>query len=173
MPHEKPAGLPILSCPESAAPVCRVNGRRRRPHREDLAPGEVLCQFCPGKCCRYLALVIETPTERSDYEYMRWYLLHHQAAVFTEDGHWYLLVYNPCKHLTAENRCGIYDDRPAICRQYTTVDCEYEDLWVYDQYFELPEQVDEYAEAVLGKPRKGKGIRSPRPAVVAAAATGS
>jgi hypothetical protein len=35
-------------------------------------------------------------------------------------------------------------------REYTTDDCEYEDDWVYDQYFETAEQVEEYMEAMLG-----------------------
>jgi Fe-S-cluster containining protein len=162
MPRKRPAVPVVLDPLGKAVPACGANGRRRKPHREDLAPGEVLCQFCPAKCCRYFALPIETPTEWSDFEYMRWYLLHYRAAVFTEDGSWYLLVYSPCKHLGEDDRCAIYDDRPAICRQYKTVNCEYEDEWVYDQYFEVPEQVEEYAEAVLGKPRKGRGIRSRR-----------
>ncbi|MHB0939205.1 MAG: YkgJ family cysteine cluster protein [Armatimonadota bacterium] len=24
----------------------------------------------------------------------------------------------PCRHLTAEHRCGIYPDRPPVCRNY-------------------------------------------------------
>jgi Fe-S-cluster containining protein len=159
MPKESPSATPHPS--PTARPAS--NGRRRKPHREDLEPGEVLCQFCPAKCCRYFALPIDTPTEWSDFEYMRWYLLHYRAAVFTEDGSWYLLVYSPCQHHGEDNRCAIYDDRPPICRQYKTKDCEYEDECVYDQYFEVPEQVEEYAEAVLGKPRKGRGIRSLKP----------
>jgi hypothetical protein len=43
------------------------------------------------------------------------------------------------------------------------VDCEYEDDWVYDHYFETSEQVEEYAEAVLG-PRDGGTLRSRKPA---------
>jgi Fe-S-cluster containining protein len=105
-------------------------------------------------------LPIETPTEWADFEYIRWYLLHHRAAVFTEDGDWYLLVYSTCKHLREDNLCAIYHDRPAVCRQYSTKDCEYEDDWVYDQYFEVPQQVEEYAEALSLKPRRGGGIRS-------------
>ena len=83
-------------------------------------------------------------------------------AVFLEDGDWYLLVHNRCKHLDDDNRCLQYETRPQICRDYSNKKCEYEDDWVYDHYFEAPEQVEEYAEAVLG-PRKGRGIRSPKP----------
>ena len=131
----------------------------KKPHREELKPGECLCSYCPAKCCKYFALPIETPTDWDDYEYIRWFLLHDRAAIFTEKGDWYLLVYTTCKHLGEDHRCGIYEQRPNVCRDYSTVDCEYEDDWVYDQYFETSEQIAEYAEAVLGPP-SGRGLRS-------------
>lgn len=134
---------------------------KMKPRREELLPSECLCTHCPAKCCRYFALPIETPTEWGDFEYIRWFLFHERAAVFTEKGDWYLLVYTKCKHLRDDNLCAIYDDRPQICRDYSTVDCEYEEDWVYDQYFETSEQVEEYAEAVLG-PRDGRGLRGKR-----------
>jgi len=121
-----------------------------RPRREDLGPGEVLCHHCPAKCCRYFALPLDTPTDWEDFEFIRWFLLHERAAVFTEEGDWYLLVHNPCKMLGDDNLCRAYETRPQICRDYTTDKCEYDDHWVYDRYFETPEQVFEYAEAVLG-----------------------
>jgi Fe-S-cluster containining protein len=135
---------------------------RTKPRREDLQPGESLCDHCTAKCCRYFALPIDTPTERQDFDYIRWYLLHHGATVFVDEGTWYLLVYSTCRHLQADHRCGIYEVRPQICRDYTTDNCEYEDDWVYDQYFETPEQVEEYIEVVL-LPKRGASIRSPRP----------
>jgi Fe-S-cluster containining protein len=133
----------------------------RKPHREQLPRGANLCDYCSAKCCRYFALPIETPTEFSDFEYIRWYLLHDGAAVFIEDGVWYLMVYSTCKHLQDDNRCGIYETRPEICRGYSTKNCEYEDDWVYEHYFETAEQVQEYAEAVLAP--KARNIRSPKP----------
>jgi Fe-S-cluster containining protein len=135
---------------------------RTKPRREDLKPEESLCDHCSAKCCRYFALPIEEPTTRQDFDFIRWYLLHEGATIFTEEGSWYLLVYAKCKHLQDDNRCGIYYTRPQICRDYSTVNCEYEDDWVYDRYFETPEQVEEYAEAVLGPEVKGE-IRSARP----------
>ena len=133
-----------------------------KPRREEIPADENLCEYCTAKCCRYFALPIETPTEWRDFEFIRWYLLHGQASVFTEDGDWYLMVHTVCKHLQSDHRCGIYDTRPQICREYTTDNCEYEDDWTYDQYFETPEQIYEYAEAILPTPR-GKGIRSRKP----------
>lgn len=136
--------------------------KKEKPARDQLKPGEVLCAYCAGKCCRYFALPIDSPTSRKDFEYIRWYLLHEQATVFTEDEDWYLLVHTKCKHLLEDNRCGAYETRPQICRDYSTDNCEYEDEWCYERYFETPEQVHEYTEAVLQKP--GRDIRSPQPA---------
>jgi len=135
---------------------------KKRPRREDIGTDEVLCSYCPAKCCCYFALPIDTPDSWEDFEFIRWYLLHQRATVFIEDDCWYLLVHNRCKHLGDDNLCGIYETRPQICRDYTTVNCEYEDEWVYDHYWETPEQIEEYAEAVLG-PRPGRIFRSPRP----------
>jgi len=125
---------------------------RRLPkklRREDLPLGDCLCNHCTAKCCKYFALPIETPTTRQDFDYIRWYLLHGDATVFIEDGDWYLLVHTRCKHLRKDHRCGIYATRPQICRDYTIENCEYEDDYVYDHYFETSEQVEEYVEAVL------------------------
>lgn len=138
---------------------------RNKPRREELNPGDALCDHCTAKCCRYFALPIEKPTTRQDFDYVRWYLLHEGATIFTEDGDWYLLVYAKCRHLQDDHRCGIYTTRPQICRDYSTDNCEYEDDWVYDRYFETPEQVEEYAEAVLPPETPGQ-IRSPRPALL-------
>lgn len=138
---------------------------RKKPSREELEPGEYPCEYCTGKCCRYFALPIETPTNRKDFDYIRWYLLHDRATVFTEDEDWYLLVHTRCKHLQPDNRCAMYETRPKICRDYKMDNCEYEDDWTYERYFETPEQVEEYMDAVLPK-KPGKSIRSPKPALL-------
>lgn len=133
--------------------------------REDLKPGQFLCEFCTAKCCRYFALPIETPTTRADFDFIRWYLLHEAATVFIEDDTWYLLVHTVCKHLRPDNLCGIYDTRPEICREYSTDNCEYEDGFVYDRYFETSEQIAEYMEAVF-PPDDGGSIRGPKPPLI-------
>jgi uncharacterized protein len=130
---------------------------RRKPRKEDVSPDD-LCNHCSAKCCRYFALAIDTPEDWQDFDYIRWYLLHERAAVFIEDKSWYLLVDNPCKHLGDDNLCGIYETRPQICRDYTTADCEYDDDFTYDLYWDTPEQVEEYALKLLG-PRKNKSVR--------------
>jgi Fe-S-cluster containining protein len=129
--------------------------------RKDVPKDKVLCEYCTAKCCRYFAMPIEGPEEFTDFEFMRWFLLHERATVFKEDEDWYLLVHTVCRHLQDDNRCGIYDTRPQVCRDYSTKDCEYEDDWTYDFYFERPEQVAEYTEAVIQE--KGRSIRSAKP----------
>lgn len=151
-------GAPAAGLPAAAREV----EPRRKPRRQDIPAGKCLCDYCTAKCCRYFALPMDTPTTWKDFENIRWFLLHDRAAVFVEDEVWYILVHTKCRHLRDDNLCGIYHTRPQICRDYSTKNCEYEDDWVYDHYWELPEQVEEYAEAVLG-PRRGGSFRSPRP----------
>ncbi len=137
---------------------------RPKLRRHDFPKHTVLCEHCYAKCCRYFALPIDKPETRTDFDYMRWFLLHRQASVFTDGDTWYLLVHTECKHLLPDHRCGIYETRPEICREYSMTDCEFDDDWLYDRYFETSEQVEEYAEAILPR-QAGESIRSPRPPV--------
>jgi uncharacterized protein len=133
-----------------------------RLSRDKVPPGDCLCDHCYAKCCRYFALAIDTPEEQRDFDFIRWYLLHDRATVFVDDDSWYLLVHTTCKHLRSDNRCGIYETRPQICRDYTTDACEFDDDGVYDKYFETAEQVVEYVEATLNHEDLAN-IRSPEP----------
>jgi len=147
---------------EASLPTFVAQKGRSKPRREDVPADEVLCMYCTAKCCRYFALPIDEPEDWKDFDYVRWYLMHERATTFIEEDQWYLLVHNKCKNLQDDNMCGIYETRPQICRDYTTDNCEYEDDWVYDHYWETHEQIEEYAEALLG-PRKNESFRSPRP----------
>jgi uncharacterized protein len=147
---------------DAATMTLPILDAKSRPRRDDLPKDANLCMYCTAKCCRYFALPIEEPEDWADFEYIRWYLLHERATVFREEEVWYLLVHNRCKNLRDDNLCAEYETRPQICRDYTTKNCEYDDDWVYDHYWETPEQVLEYAEAVLGPP-KGQSFRSPKP----------
>jgi Fe-S-cluster containining protein len=129
--------------------------RTPKIRREDLAPGACLCDHCTGKCCRYFSLPITTPTTWDDYDAIRWYLAHGRTLVYVEGATWYLVVLTRCRYLTRDDRCQIYLTRPRICREYTTAECEYDTDWTFEKVFETPEQIWEYAEAVL-PPRRRK-----------------
>ena len=113
---------------------------------------ECLCDRCTALCCRYFALGIDDPETPEDYDDIRWYLAHENVHVFIEDDDWYLSIQTRCQFLQDDNRCGIYEDRPKICREYTTDNCDY---WTgqydFQQYFTKPEQLEAYAQAVLGE----------------------
>ena len=130
--------------------------------KEDVPAGKSLCDYCTAKCCKYFALPVDPPENLQDLDFMRWFLLHDKASVFVEDDSWYMLVHTVCKHLQPDNRCGIYETRPQICRDYTTDNCEYDDDSVYEKYFETAEQVAEYAEATFGQEQFGC-VRTPEP----------
>lgn len=122
--------------------------------RAEVKPGEVLCSYCTARCCRYFAVPIDTPTTWDEYDNIRWFLMHGPMSIFVDDDVWYLVVNADCRHLQADNRCGIYETRPGICRTYSTKDCEYDNPFLYEKYFDTPEQIQEYAEAVLPPRRK-------------------
>ena len=131
--------------------------RAPKIRREDLEPGGCLCDHCTGKCCRYFSLPIATPRTWDDYDSIRWYLAHGRTLVYVEKKTWYLVVMTRCQYLTRDDRCAIYYNRPRICREYTTDECEYDDDWHFEKVFETPEQIWEYAEAVLPPRRRPKG----------------
>ena len=129
---------------------------KAKVNRKDLKPGEVLCDYCTAKCCRYFALPIDAPESREDFDHLRWYMIHGRVSLFVEEGTWYLMIHADCKYLLPDQRCGIYEERPKICGAYTTDDCEYDNDALYEKFFETPEQVWEYAEAVLPPRKKDK-----------------
>lgn len=143
--------------------------RDRKPfrvRRQDLRPDECLCDHCTAKCCRYFSLAISTPSTWDDYDEIRWYLAHGQTIVYVDKRTWYLLVMTRCKYLRRDNLCGIYADRPKVCREYTTADCEYDTDWTFEKVFEAPEQIWEYAEATLPPRRRRPRAEAPPPPVL-------
>ena len=122
-----------------------------------------LCDKCTGLCCRYMALPIETPEDRGDYDDIRWYLCHEDVTVFVEDDEWYINIKNKCKYLAKDdNRCLIYDKRPRICRGYKHDNCDLTDgEYDYELHFTSAEQMVEYIKIKFDnnkkeKPRKSK-----------------
>jgi len=107
---------------------------------------KALCRKCAGLCCRYIALPIETPTEKGDFDDIRWYLAHKGISVFVEKKSWYISVDNKCRHLIAKtHRCKIYDKRPRICRGHKNIDCEFsKDGYDYNLHFTNDRQMEEY-----------------------------
>ncbi len=107
---------------------------------------KVQCSKCAGLCCRYVALPIDEPKTRGDFDDIRWYLTHRGVMVFVEKKSWYISVDNTCRHLSRKDyKCKIYEKRPRICRGYKNVDCELsKEAYDYDLYFTNDRQMEEY-----------------------------
>ncbi len=108
---------------------------------------DILCKKCPGLCCKYIALPIETPEDKSDYDDIRWYLAHEGMSVFVEDDDWYINISSRCRYLNRDNLCDVYEHRPKICRKYTEESCDYHSGdYGYQLHFTSMEELDEYLE---------------------------
>ena len=125
-----------------------------------------LCDKCAGLCCRYIALPLENPEDREDYEDIRWYLCHEDVAVFVEDGEWYINVKNKCKYLCEkDSKCMMYEGRPKICRKYHTDDCEFtSDEYGYELHFTDDKQMAEYIKIKFDNNKTGKAKKKSKKA---------
>ena len=114
------------------------------------AEREYPCARCGAVCCKHVALEIDKPTDKQDYDYIRWYLLHGKVEVFTDQGKWYIKFETTCEKLLPNGRCGIYETRPSICRDYPPTDreCEFEGVepW-YDLRFTNVGEFEKYMDA--------------------------
>ncbi len=114
--------------------------------------GSVLCEHCAAACCRYLALPLDKPTNRRDYDDIRWYLLHENISVFVEDGDWFVQFPTRCKHIGPDNRCTLYETRPEICREYDFGQCDYSGTtYSYEHLFTHAKQIEEYYHRKTGR----------------------
>ncbi|NCC53062.1 MAG: hypothetical protein EOM20_17875 [Spartobacteria bacterium] len=77
------------------------------------------CHACDALCCRYVAIQIDKPTEKRDFDNIRWYLLHKNVQVFRDlEKDWFIEFITPCEQLGPDNACLVYDQRPRICREH-------------------------------------------------------
>jgi len=96
------------------------------------------CFGC-AKCCHYVAIEIDRPSTPKEYDYLVWYLIHPGVSVFVDwNGDWFVKFESRCRHLTPQGLCGIYEERPAICRDFDWQDCEMHvqdeppDKWIFE-----------------------------------------
>jgi len=71
------------------------------------------CDGCGGACCRFVVVAVgEMTADQRRWAEMRGPLdFKHEGAMA-----WRLPV--ACRNLTAAGRCGIYADRPDVCREF-------------------------------------------------------
>jgi len=85
------------------------------------------CDFCTNsKCCTYITQHIDTPRSKADFELLLWQVSHENIKVYQDSDGWFLLIDSSCSHLQPDGRCGIYENRPAICGEYSNDFCEFD-----------------------------------------------
>jgi Fe-S-cluster containining protein len=74
-----------------------------------------------------VAIEIDKPTCKRDYDQIRWYLLHDRVTVFVDhDGDWHVEFEADCSAVGPDHRCKAYEQRPRVCRDYPGGDEECE-----------------------------------------------
>lgn len=114
--------------------------------RIEITP-ENKCSFCKGsKCCTYITQKIPGPKSKHDFDHLLWQLAHQQVQLYRDSDGWYLLINHPCRFLQPDGRCGIYETRPQLCRDYTNDFCEYDQPAEegFDLFFPDYESLDAY-----------------------------
>ena len=86
------------------------------------------CGFCTNsKCCLYVTQAIDTPRSKQDFEHLLWQVSHGNVRIYKDEDGWYLLFETPCTHLRPGGLCGIYEQRPQVCRDYSNDHCEFDE----------------------------------------------
>lgn len=102
------------------------------------------CSFCTGSiCCTYVTQHLDTPRSKEDFRQLLWQVSHKNIKIYKDDDGWTLLVDGSCQHLQIDGGCGIYNERPEICRDHSNDYCEFDapsedgfDLY-FENYYDL------------------------------------
>lgn len=86
------------------------------------------CDRCTGSiCCTYVTQHIDAPRSRRDFELLLWHVSHEGVQAYKDEDGWFLMFESRCSHLLPGGRCGIYDQRPWICRDHSNEYCEFDE----------------------------------------------
>jgi hypothetical protein len=125
------------------------------------------CGRCPALCCHYVSTEIDPPTTAQDFDNIRWYLIHPGVQVYCEDdtGSWFVQFLSRCRYLQDDNRCGIYETRPQICRDLDPTLCEFAlgpgDRWLFTNIEEFDRWFQERDRLKKARAEKRPRGRSP------------
>lgn len=103
---DRPPSLPLYQEPK------RGRGRRKAS-----------CTAC-GLCCSYVAIEVDAPATVKEATQLLWYVYHEGVSLYDNDDEWMVQFDTTCIYLQPDYRCGIYETRPHICREFSEQDCE-------------------------------------------------
>ena len=82
------------------------------------------CTQC-GRCCTYVSIAINEPRTVRYATDVLWYLYHERVSVYRDgDGDWSVVFETRCRNLQGDLLCGVYAQRPVICREFDDRTCE-------------------------------------------------
>lgn len=107
---------------------------------------EIPCLSC-GHCCTYVAVGVNAPSTPRYATDVLWYLYHERVSVHRDvDGEWSVVFATRCRNLGVDLRCGVYVERPHICRVFDQSGCEVNAPDSRDLVFETPGQFLEFLQ---------------------------
>jgi Fe-S-cluster containining protein len=86
-------------------------------------PRKASCTAC-GLCCTYVAVEVDGPATVKQATLLLWYVYHENISLYVNADEWMVQFDTSCIHLQPDYRCGIYETRPHICREFSNQDCE-------------------------------------------------
>ena len=90
-------------------------------------PVENKCSRCHGStCCTYTTEALGTMRSIADFDHLLWQVSHEHVEAYKDEDGWFLLIRGSCEHLQPDGACGIYEQRPQVCRDYTNDWCEFD-----------------------------------------------
>ncbi|HKJ76549.1 MAG TPA: YkgJ family cysteine cluster protein [Gammaproteobacteria bacterium] len=104
------------------------------------------CGRCTGKCCTYVTQPLDTPRSMRDFDLLLWQVGHEGVEVYKDSDGWFLMFIGSCAHLQPDGRCGIYEERPLICREHSNDFCEFDSPAEdgFELYFTTYEEMQRY-----------------------------
>ncbi len=103
------------------------------------------CRNCPAICCKNLAMEIGKPANKKEVEDLKWQLQFDTVKVYIRKRRWHQLVEGRCMHLSDDNFCTIYNQRPKTCRNHNPPNCE-----KYGKFYEVilnnPDDLERYLD---------------------------
>jgi Fe-S-cluster containining protein len=82
------------------------------------------CTQC-AKCCTYVAVPIPGPDKAKEATDMLWFLYHDNVILYRDaDLEWCVVFETRCRNLRGDKLCGIYEQRPHVCRHFDNTSCD-------------------------------------------------
>ena len=109
-----------------------MNSRNKIKHL-DLTETEKItvdkkCSMCKKSlCCNSINQKVDTPKTIYDFDHLLWQVSHENINIFKDSDGWFLHIHSRCQHLLTGGVCGIYEQRPMVCREYDNDFCEFDE----------------------------------------------